>query len=80
MGKVLSNKDITFEDMNSKNDMTFDIVIEKLILQVIVNEKMKYGLFIRLTLILAIKQLSLNVFILMEMIFWHTSNKYPIKC
>ena len=44
MGKVLSNKDITFEDKNSKNDMTFDIVIEKLILQVILNEKMKYGI------------------------------------
>ena len=29
MGEVLSNKDITFEEMNSKSDMTFDIVIEK---------------------------------------------------
>ena len=32
MGEVLSNKDITFEEMNSKSEMTFDIVIEKLIL------------------------------------------------
>ena len=39
MGEILSNKDITFEEMNSKSDMTFDIIIEKLILQVIVNEK-----------------------------------------
>ena len=39
MGKVLTNKDITFEDMNSMSDITFDIVIEKLILQVIINEK-----------------------------------------
>ena len=37
MGKVLSNKDITFEELNSQSDMTFDIVIEKLILQAIVN-------------------------------------------
>ena len=29
MGEILSNKDITFEEMNSKSDMTFDIVIEK---------------------------------------------------
>ena len=29
MGEVLSNKDITFEEINSKSDMTFDIVIEK---------------------------------------------------
>ena len=27
MGKVLSNKYITFEDTNSKSDMTFDIAI-----------------------------------------------------
>ena len=39
MGKVLSNKDVIFEEMNSKSDMTFNIVIEKLVLQVIVNEK-----------------------------------------
>ena len=39
MGKVLPNKNITFEDINSKSDVTFDIVIEKLILQVIFNEK-----------------------------------------
>ena len=39
MGKVLSNKDITFEEMNSKSDMSFDIVIEKLYLQSIVNDK-----------------------------------------
>ena len=39
MGKVSSNKDIIFEDMNSKSDTTFDIVIETLILQVIVTEK-----------------------------------------
>ena len=39
MGEVLSNKDITFEYMNSKSDMTFDIVIKKLILQVIFNDK-----------------------------------------
>ena len=42
MGKVLSNKDITFEELNSQSDMTFDIVIEKLILQVIVIEKMLF--------------------------------------
>ena len=29
MGKVLSKKDITFEDINSKRGMTFYIVIEK---------------------------------------------------
>ena len=40
MGKVLSNKDITFEEMGSKSDMTFGIIIEKLILQLIINEKM----------------------------------------
>ena len=39
IGKVLSNKDITFEEMNSKSEMTFDILIEKLILQLIVNDK-----------------------------------------
>ena len=39
MGKVLSNKDITHEEMNIKSEMTFDIVIEKLILQSIVNGK-----------------------------------------
>ena len=39
MGKQLSNKNIAFEEMNSKSDMTFGIIIEKLILQVIVNEK-----------------------------------------
>ena len=39
MGKVLSNKDITFEEMNIKSEMTFHIVIEKLILQSIVNGK-----------------------------------------
>ena len=39
MGEVLSNKDITFEEMNSKSGMIFDIVIEKLFLQLIVNDK-----------------------------------------
>ena len=39
MGEVLSNKDITFEEMNCKSEMILDIVIEKLILQLIVNEK-----------------------------------------
>ena len=39
MGKVFLNKDIIFEDINSKSGMTFDIVMGKLILQVIVNEK-----------------------------------------
>ena len=39
MGEVLSNKDITFEEMNSKSGMIFDIVIEILFLQLIVNDK-----------------------------------------
>ena len=39
MGEVLTNKDITFEEMNSKSEMIFDIVIEKLILQLIDNDK-----------------------------------------
>ena len=42
MGKVLSHKYISLEDMNNKSDMTFDIVIEKLILQVIVNKKILF--------------------------------------
>ena len=39
MGKVFLNKDIIFKVINSKSGMTFDIVMGKLILQVIVNEK-----------------------------------------
>ena len=42
MGEVLSNKDIIFEEMNSKSGMTFHIVIEQLILHVIVNEKILF--------------------------------------
>ena len=32
MGNVLPNKDVTFEDMNWKTDLTFDIINEELIL------------------------------------------------
>ena len=32
MGEVLSNKDFTFEEINSKSEIIFDIVIEKLYL------------------------------------------------
>ena len=39
MGKVLSKKDITFEEMNCKRDMVLDIVIEQFSLQSIVNDK-----------------------------------------
>ena len=39
MGEVLANKDIIFEEMNSKSEMIFDIVIGKLILQLIDNDK-----------------------------------------
>ena len=39
MGNELPNKYIIFEQMNSKNYLTFDIIIEKLILEDIVNEK-----------------------------------------
>ena len=39
MGEVLSNKDITFGEMNCKRDMVIDIVIEQLFLQSIVNDK-----------------------------------------
>ena len=39
MGELLSNKDIILEEMNSKSEMTFDILIEKLILQLIVNNE-----------------------------------------
>ena len=28
MGNVLPNKDVTFKEINSKNDLTFDIIIE----------------------------------------------------
>ena len=42
MGEVLANKDIIFEEMNSKSGMTFHIVIEQLILHVIVNEKILF--------------------------------------
>ena len=38
MGEVLSNKDITFEEMNCKRDMVIDIVIEQLFLQSIIND------------------------------------------
>ena len=39
MDEVLLNKDITFKEINSKNDLTFDIIIEERILQEIANEK-----------------------------------------
>ena len=39
MGEVLSNKDITFKEMNSKSEITFNIVTQKLILQLILNDK-----------------------------------------
>ena len=39
MGNVLPNKDVTFEEMNRKIDLTFDIIIKILILQEIINEK-----------------------------------------
>ena len=39
MGEVLSNKNITFEEMNCKSDIVLDIVIEQLFLQSIVDDK-----------------------------------------
>ena len=39
MVNVLPNKDVTFEEMNRKIDLTFNIIIEDLVLQNIVNEK-----------------------------------------
>ena len=39
MVNVLPNKDVTFEEMNRKIDLTFDIIIKILILQEIINEK-----------------------------------------
>ena len=39
MGEVISNNNITFEEMNCKSDIVLDIVIEQLFLQSIVNDK-----------------------------------------
>ena len=94
MDNVLPNKDVTFKEINSKNDLTFDIIIETLILQEIVNEKIlvdkiwhnisslieKKCWIIHSSHINSCNEKAiLNFFILMEMVFWHTSNKYPIK-
>ena len=39
MGEVISNNNITFEEMNCKIEMILDIVIEELSLQSIVDDK-----------------------------------------
>ena len=39
MGEVISNNNITLEEMNCKSDMVLDIVIEQLSLQSIVDDK-----------------------------------------
>ena len=95
MGNILPNKDVTFEVMNRKIDLIIDIIIEELILQEIANEKiyslMKYGIMFHHWLkkkywIIHSSQIKscnekaiINFFILIEIIFWNMSNKYPIK-
>ena len=39
MGNVLPNKNVTFEEMNWKTYLTFDIIIEELILKMITDEE-----------------------------------------
>ena len=66
MGNVLPNKDVTLEEMNSKNILTFDIITEKLILQEIVYEK------------ILVDELWHNVSLLFEEKYWiiHSSHIY----
>ena len=66
MGNVLPNKDVTLEEMNSNNELTFDIITEILILQEIINEK------------ILVDELWYNVSLLLENKCWiiHSSRFY----
>ena len=94
MVNELPNKDVTFEEMNRKIDLTFDIIIEDLVLQNIVNETIFVDkIWYNVSLLIEKKcwiihsshinsyneKTIIKMFILMEMIFWHMSNKRPIK-
>ena len=85
MGEVLSNKDFTFEEINSKSEIIFDIVIEKLYLQSIVNDKILVdeiwhnisSLIGKKYWIIPSNEIAIikGFFLLTEMIFWHTPKK-----
>ena len=84
MGKQLSNKNIAFEEMNSKRDMVIDIVIEQLFLQSIVNDIILVDkIYHNISSLIGEKCWNnhsnkitiIKGFLLTEMIFWHTPKK-----